>query len=249
MGSMPSAPLVRTIHSDVGKIAPRSEAVISIRAIAWLTAITIAFALDRPLATFLHRSGIDDAVKFGGLPIHVIKLAGLCWYTLIVAIALLIWHPSHWRAAVFECTCCILAGANSIVKWMAGRTRPFKLTPINVAQPFHWSWFAGGGRGLFHQSSDLSFVSGHTAVAFATAAGLAILLPRQRMVVAAAYGIAAMLLAERVLENAHWLSDAVCGAALGVWGATLLQWIAERWAGIRWAGLSWTGIRRTPAAI
>ena len=38
------------------------------------------------------------------------------------------------------------------------------------------------------------------------------------MIVVVAYLIAGTLLAERVLENAHWLSDAVCGAALGVWG-------------------------------
>ena len=95
-------------------VAIPSESLVSFRAIVWISAITVAFALDRPLATFLHRTGIDDAVKFGGLPTHTIKLAGLCWYTLIVAIALLIWHPMHWRAAVFECCCCILAGTNSI---------------------------------------------------------------------------------------------------------------------------------------
>jgi membrane-associated phospholipid phosphatase len=104
---------------------------------------------------------------------------------------------------------------------MAGRIRPFKLPPLDVAQPFHFSFCAGGWHGFMHQW-DLSFVSGHVAVAFATAAGLDQLLPTHRLFVWIAYGIALQLLIERVLENAHWLSDATCAAALGIGLAAVL---------------------------
>jgi membrane-associated phospholipid phosphatase len=191
-------------------------------AAAWLVAIAIAFALDRPLALWLRDNGIANAVKFGGYWRNAARLAGYFWFSLGVAAALLIWHPLRWRAALFMLLCAGVGGTNSILKWIVGRSRPFKLPPLDLAQPFRCSPFIGGLRGLVHQSNDLSFVSGHTALAFATAAGLAVLFPKTRAIVYLGYSIAVIVLLERVGENAHWLSDAVCGAALGVWGVALL---------------------------
>jgi membrane-associated phospholipid phosphatase len=65
--------------------------------------------------------------------------------------------------------------------------------------------------GIFHEK-NLSFPSGHATLAFATAAALAIFLPRWR---AGFYIVAAMVAAERVLENAHYVSDVVAGALVG----------------------------------
>jgi membrane-associated phospholipid phosphatase len=59
----------------------------------------------------------------------------------------------------------------------------------------------------------------------ATAAGLSLLFPRWRF---AFYAIAAMTSAERFLETAHWFSDTVAAAALGIGGAHLLYWLLER---------------------
>ena len=188
-------------------------------------AIVVSFALDKPVAMFLHARGIDDAVKYAGLVVHVIKFAGLFWYTLAVATFLCLMHPLRWRAGVFELLCAGVAGLNYLIKWITGRTRPFKLAPLTIAQPFHFAWLNGGWFGFMHEW-DMSFVSGHVAVAFATAAGLDQLLPRHRIVVWLAYAAAIILTAERVLENAHWLSDTTCAAALGIGGAMLLaRWL------------------------
>ncbi|MBV8779822.1 MAG: phosphatase PAP2 family protein [Phycisphaerae bacterium] len=189
----------------------------------WSVAIVAAFLLDATVATFLHTHGIDQRVIDGGTLKHLAKLPGLFYgSTLPVAAALAIWHPRHWRAALFELLCGVIAGANAIIKWLAGRTRPFKLPPLTIAQPFRFSYCAGGFRGLIHQSNDLSFVSGHTAVAFATAAGVAVLLPKHRAVICAAYAIALIVFCERVLENAHWLSDATCAVAFSIGAVALL---------------------------
>jgi membrane-associated phospholipid phosphatase len=188
----------------------------------WLIAIAVAFALDRPLAYWLRDSGVAQSIKFGGYPKNAAKFAGYFWFSLAVAIPLLIWHPLRWRAAFFTLLCALVGGTNSILKWMVGRSRPFKLPPLDLAQPFRCSPFNGGLSGLFHQSNDLSFVSGHAALAFATATGVAILFHKTRRIVYLVYTIAIIVLLERVGENAHWLSDAVCGAALGVWGVALL---------------------------
>jgi membrane-associated phospholipid phosphatase len=190
--------------------------------VLWTTAIAVAFAMDRPLALWLRDSGIAQEIKSLGWPRQAAKVPGYFHCTLIVAIALLVWHPLRWRAAVFLAVCALVAGSNSVLKWMVGRSRPFKLPPVDLAQPFRCSPFNGGMTGLVHQSNDLSFVSGHTALAFATAAALVFLFPKSRSIGYVVYSVAMLVLMERVSENAHWLSDAVCGAALGVGGVALV---------------------------
>jgi len=108
----------------------------------------------------------------------------------------------------------LFSGVNELIKWVAGRTRPYKLFAGPGAKegaylaPFELHPFRGG--------SNMAFPSGHAALAFATAAALAILMPRWRW---AFYGIAALTAAERVLEGAHYPSDVVAAAALGVGAA------------------------------
>jgi membrane-associated phospholipid phosphatase len=63
-------------------------------------------------------------------------------------------------------------------------------------------------------------------VAFATATALAILWPRWRWLF---YFAAALVAAERVLENAHWLSDTVGAAGLAICGVHLMWRIMLPW--------------------
>ena len=44
----------------------------------------------------------------------------------------------------------------------------------------------------------------------------------------AAYAVAAIVAAEQVAENAHWLSDAVAAAALGVGGVYAIRWVVMK---------------------
>jgi membrane-associated phospholipid phosphatase len=196
--------------------------------VSWLIAMAAAFDLDSALALLLRDSGIAHTVKFGGMLTTAAKFPGYFWFPLCISIALLFFHPLHWRASAFMLLCALVGGTNAIVKWLVGRYRPFKLPPYDLLQPFRLHPFNGGLIGLFHQAGDLSFVSGHTALAFSTAAGMVMLFPKTRFpksggIVYLMYVIAFIVLLERVGENAHWLSDAVCGAALGVWGVALLR--------------------------
>ena len=101
------------------------------------------------------------------------------------------------------------------MKWGLGRWRPYTYPDHpDEALPFSLTVFRGGFRGLF-DGRNLSFPSGHACLAFATAASVAILWPRARWRWIG-YAIAAVVAAERVVENAHWCSDAVVAAALGV---------------------------------
>jgi membrane-associated phospholipid phosphatase len=73
-----------------------------------------------------------------------------------------------------------ISGINGLIKWMVGRTRPFKIDTIGERlAPFELHPFRDGFRGLF-ESKNLCFPSGHACLAFATAAALVMLWPRAR---------------------------------------------------------------------
>jgi membrane-associated phospholipid phosphatase len=107
-----------------------------------------------------------------------------------------------------------------ILKWIVGRRRP-----VIVAAPFDFHPFARGLGGLVHAESGLSFPSGHAALAFATATCLAAALPRWAP---AFFLVACAVGAERVLENAHYLSDVVAGAGVGVLGGIVALALTRR---------------------
>jgi membrane-associated phospholipid phosphatase len=83
----------------------------------------------------------------------------------------------------------------------------------------------GGWNGLFRQPA-LSFPSGHATLAVATAVSLTILLPRWRWIW---FLIALMVAVERVLENAHFVSDVVAGVGVGTVSALLANHLLKRY--------------------
>src|SRR4051794_15297334 len=133
---------------------------------------------------------------------ETLKAPGFFVYTLIVVIPLVIWrHREMWRAGLFVFLGTVLSGSNQLFKWIAGRTRPFR--PMDGSDrlvPFELHPFPP------FDTKNLCFPSGHAALAFATAASLAILWPRFRW---AFYALATIVAIERFGENAHWFSDTV----------------------------------------
>jgi membrane-associated phospholipid phosphatase len=188
--------------------------------LAWTAAIALAACCDRFVAAAVHRAGTDAFLDSHSHLKYVLKLPGFFPFTIILAVAVGLLHPRNWRASIFLFLCGVTAGTNQLIKFIAGRARPFRtiqgyspmLTPFDL-HPF--PSFA---------AKNLCFPSGHAALAFATAASLSILWPRWRW---GFYLIALLVAAERVLENAHWLSDTVAAAALGiggVWEVRRLWW-------------------------
>jgi len=185
-------------------------------AAVWACALAAALLVDAPLAAWIRHSGVEQAIRQPG-PLHAaaakIKLGGTYLTVLAAAAVIGAIHRLRWRAGVLVALSGAAALVNSLLKWVVGRTRPFRL-PEDIAQPapFILAPFRGGLAGLL-RDTNLSFPSGHAAVAFAAATALAALWPRAR---AFFYALAALVAVERVAENAHYASDVVAAAALAV---------------------------------
>ena len=213
--------------------APATKSRVWTAAIVFAVLFLAALAADRPLAQWVHNSGLGTAVK-GKWWAEVIKEPGAFRLTCVVAAALIAARVLNWRQGMFIVVAAVMGVVNDLIKWTVGRHRPFtfRLHDIDRAIPWNVIPFRRGvpieklmGLPLGKLTSNLAFPSGHAAASFATATALAILLPRWRWVF---YGIASLTALERVAENAHWASDVVGGAALSYFGVHLLWRLAQR---------------------
>jgi membrane-associated phospholipid phosphatase len=180
-------------------------------------AVAIAGMLDARVAMFARDCGAEGFLDGHKMLREILKAPGFFGFTVVVVIPLVIWrHRMRWRAGIFIFVATVLSGSNQLIKWVAGRTRPFKLADgSGRLAPFELHPFP-------HDGKNLCFPSGHADLAFATAAGLGILWPRFRW---GFYAVALVVAIERIAENAHWLSDVVAATALGVGGAYLVRWV------------------------
>jgi undecaprenyl-diphosphatase len=154
---------------------------------------------------------------------RILRAQGNYAYIIVLAVALAVFHPRRWRAGALV----LLVGAVAsfvpfVLKWSVGRTRPYRGV---------WSWqlepFQRGWAGLL-DNAELTFPSGDAALAFAVAAAMTWLSPRWGWVF---YLTALVTAVERVLENAHHVSDVAVGALIGVLSAWMVIAAWERYVG------------------
>ena len=181
----------------------------------WLLAVAVAVLLDGAVAHALEPYW--PRVKKHAVA-RSLKEGGTFYFSLLLAACFGLAHRSRGRAAGLILLSGVIAGAwYSVGKWVVGRVRPV----AGGIDPYALDLFRGGLAGIF-KGGNAAFPSGHATLAFATAAALAWLVPRARWVF---FAVAGMLAFERVAEGAHYLSDVVAGAGLGVlswWLASLL---------------------------
>ena len=192
----------------------------AIYAAMWIVAIVSSSMLDARVAVWMRAHGVEQFLRSHANIRELLKLPGEYRFTVVVAIIAAIIHREHLKCGLFVLLATLVSGVNGAVKWIVGRTRPYKLHE-DLVEPFVFNPFRGGIPGAF-DAKNLCFPSGHAALAFATAASLAILWPRFRL---AFYALASVVAIERFAENAHWLSDTVAAAALGIAGVHLIRWI------------------------
>lgn len=187
---------------------------IALALLLWAVAFVVAILLDDRVAQWVRHAPLYGRTDWF---VRFLKLPGNFWFTLGICLLLVIFHRRSWLEALPLLISGPLVGMGYLLlKWAVGRHRP-----VIIAAPFDFHPFANGLAGLLRAESGLSFPSGHAALAFATATCLARTLPKWTAVF---FLIACAVATERVLENAHYVSDVVAGAGLGM----LCGWIACR---------------------
>jgi membrane-associated phospholipid phosphatase len=166
-------------------------------------------ALDWRNSSNAVRSTSSYITQFGGL-YEVYALVGLGATGYIT-------HNNKLATTTLLATQSYLtAGAVQLVlKALTGRQRPTYTDKYTLgSEPrFH---------GPFYQAVDIngyktnsSFPSGHTTGAFAAATVYSLEYKDKKLVPFISYGIATAIGLSRIIENKHWLTDVVAGAALG----------------------------------
>lgn len=198
---------------------------------AWTAAIAATlmllglFALDRPIAEWVHASGIANARVFewglGALDL----LAGMhIWFWLagcvaiglgIVGIALA--QRARWPRVLFAAG---LVQVLTLTAMVLGKDAFGRLRPFQVLESGDWShvWHAGGG----------SFPSGHSAFYFGLMLPLAAACPRawQRGVLVA---IPVFAILARIDLEKHFLSDVSTSALIASLFTLLVATLSRRW--------------------
>lgn len=152
------------------------------------------FAIDEQWNALLFENDIAFLIAFS----QVMNFLGAGWFSVFVvpiAVALvLLLLKRPWSAAFFIVAQIASAGAVQALKHLFGRARPEEIIVI----------------------SDFgSYPSGHVANAATLAAVAFILFPR--LVVAIVGGVYVVLMAiSRTAVHAHWLTDTIGGAMIGV---------------------------------
>jgi membrane-associated phospholipid phosphatase len=131
------------------------------------------------------------------------KSGGEAWPVAVAVVAIALFHRrQRLLAAAAAAGVALAALLTSLISLLDGRYRPTHTDGAN-----HWELFRG-----FHNTTDLAFPSSHATVAFATAAALSYVFPCGRPLFLA---LAALTAISRVVHEAHFWSDVLCGATLG----------------------------------
>ncbi|MFY9288294.1 MAG: phosphatase PAP2 family protein [Alphaproteobacteria bacterium] len=182
--------------------------------------------IDRPLSLFMrqmdvdHRGFVDffrDITDFGKGKWYMVPTALLvaaCAFAIRLKSVKkktreLIYQIGEGSLFIFACVA-ISGIVTDLLKIIIGRSRPVLLDRENVyaAQFFVFD------------STWKSMPSGHTTTVIAAMCALFILLPRWRWVWLA---VALILVASRVVVNAHYLSDVLAGSLVGCVSAILIN--------------------------
>jgi len=208
---------------SLGTDATSTSATCSCKRTAVILALLflVALALDIPVSNWVHQIGLSEWMKDRThAENQMLRFFGIFWYSTL-PIALIFLFVRKYKDAAIILLSGIYSIANQPIKWIVGRYRPFK-----DGGAFHFHPFLGGLKGLFHAEGPLSFPSGDTTLAFAMAVCLTWAAPRLKMVW---FALGIWIALERIAEGAHYPSDTVAGAALGICMAILARKTVEKY--------------------
>jgi len=218
----------------VGKMPPSSSmkrflSPVAIGLMAVLTAACAVSGIDAlAVGLFCYEGQPGDLKKL----ISLFEIFGHGTGVVVVALLVRVLDPNGARRSITVLLSGFLAGLAVIcLKPFLIRIRPSKLQALvgDASQResmigFQWSADLSSdsidaAHGFFHDALH-SFPSGHTAAACALAWCLSRMYPNGRFVF---WGFAAMVAAQRLFAQAHYLSDTIAGAMVGILVAMLIN--------------------------
>jgi lipid A 4'-phosphatase len=218
------------VHDALRPLLQRPRLLAGLLGTVLAIALAMAFA-DRPVARFFHDGDARVHAVFAvitkfGLSDAYLIVSSLLFVGLRIAAArtrdtarapqLLL---NAYRALFIFVVVAASGIATDVLKVICGRARPKLLFIDNI---YGFTWGAT-------QADYWSFPSGHATTVAALATALFLLWPRGLPL----YVIAALLvMASRLVLNAHYTSDVVAGAAIGV-AAAWATWLVFAQTGLR----------------
>ncbi len=182
---------------------------------ALLGSTGLAMTADKPVAGFFTNNNnllLNDVSKYGlepwGSGVYLGPAIAIAFTTGLIS------HDKKLQFAAYKSAeaWLLAAGATQVAKQVFHRHRPYE----SPDEPFIFD-----GPGISHDY--LSFPSGHTSTAFATATVWARIYADKPWVGVLSYSLATMIGLSRIHDRQHWLSDVMAGAAVGYWiGSTLV---------------------------
>lgn len=191
----------------------------------WLGSVAVVFAIDHGCSESLKLTPVSGELR---RMISTMEHFGTPYGALLILITLWVVVP-HARSRLLRTLCAALAAgiAANIIKLLVARTRP---NAFDFNLPI-WESFVGLGQSLAGGSQQQSFPSAHTAFAFGFAVMLGELFPTGRRWF---FCLGAMVALQRVVSRAHFPSDVLVGAGVGVItarcyaGTTLIARLCDR---------------------
>jgi undecaprenyl-diphosphatase len=200
--------------------------------VAWgigcIVVFCFAAACDQTVAQRVHDTGLPVWIHAHATLRWWLRLPGNFFFAFLAACVLAVdlvrrgtakSLPS-WRGVLIVLLSAAYSSVNAIFKLAIGRSRPMHGDPPFALHPFRDGWFHWIG------VDNLSFPSGDVCCAFATAGALTMVAPRGWAVW---FALGMWIIVERVAENAHYPSDTVAGAILGLACAGWARWTIDHW--------------------
>ena len=184
-----------------------SRTTVILMVVGLLLATLTALAIDRSLSQWLLAGNCPKPLV---TLFHVAEPFGHGTGVVLILLTLHQLAPGYRRALPYVVAASLGAGLSAnVIKMSITRMRPHHFDFTTGIWHSFGTWFPLTSAG----STGQSFPSAHVATAMGLATVLAWLLPRGRIVF---YLLASLVACHRIESGAHFLSDALAGAAVGV---------------------------------
>jgi membrane-associated phospholipid phosphatase len=200
-----------------------------------------AFSVDCSVAQWIHECHKLKNLRYLRDLASISEIFGRAECAILVA--LLMWRldrSRHWAIPGVVATALLSGVAADGVKMLIARARPHSFDFLGSVWSSFGPWLPMGSLG----SASQSFPSAHTATAVGLAVALVCIYPTARGL----FCVLPLLVAfQRVDSGAHFLSDVLCGAAVGCVVAALA--LRARWFDQRYAQWFWGRVRASAARL